>query len=301
MRRTRMVSVIVCVIAVAAFILVRVQQYLTDTSGPKISMDADSITVSAAAEESDLLEGITAEDRTDGDVTDNLMVESMSNLMEGNTRNMTVVAFDSDGHVTKVERKVTYSDYKPAQFTLDGPLQYVIGSDMILNNIGATDLLDGDLSSSVKITDQYTMPEDEPGEYPMEFTVTNSAGDVSKLTATVTLMESSEYNSMAKIELSDYIVYTPKDQALNLMGYVQAVEVAGKTYEKNEAGELVEKQTTVATAPQTSNEKTIVSMSNIETSGKLDYSTPGTYEVTYTYTDESLRSGSVRMIVVVTD
>ena len=300
MRRTRIASIILFVIAAAAFGLVRFQQHLTDTSGPTITMEQDSITVSAEAEESDLLAGITAEDRTDGDVTQNLMVESMSNLMEGNTRNMTVVAFDSDGHVTKVQRKVTYSDYHAPRFTLDGPLQYTIGSQDILNNIGASDQLDGDLSASVKITDTYVMPEDEAGEYPMEFTVTNSAGDISTMVATVTLLEASEYNSMTKIELSDYIVYTPKGTALNLMRYVQAVTTGGRTYEKNEAGELVEKKTSVTTS-QTGNIKDAPSMGNIETSGKLDYNTPGTYEVTYTYTKDSLRLGSVRLIVVVTE
>ena len=300
MRRTRIASIILFVIAAAAFGLVRFQQHLTDTSGPVITMEQDSITVSAEAEESDLLAGITAEDRTDGDVTQNLMVESMSNLMEGNTRNMTVVAFDSDGHVTKVQRKVTYSDYHAPRFTLDGPLQYTIGSQDILNNIGASDQLDGDLSASVKITDTYVMPEDEAGEYPMEFTVTNRAGDISTMVATVTLLEASEYNSMTKIELSDYIVYTPKGTALNLMRYVQAVTTGGRTYEKNEAGALVEKNTSVATS-QTGNSKDIPSMSNIETSGKLDYNTPGIYEVTYTYTKDSLRLGSVRLIVVVTE
>ena len=283
MRRTRIASIILFVIAAAAFGLVRFQQHLTDTSGPTITMEQDSITVSAEAEESDLLAGITAEDRTDGDVTQNLMVESMSNLMEGNTRNMTVVAFDSDGHVTKVQRKVTYSDYHAPRFTLDGPLQYTIGSQDILNNIGASD-----------------QPEDEAGEYPMEFTVTNSAGDISTMVATVTLLEASEYNSMTKIELSDYMVYTPKGTALNLMSYVQAVTTGGRTYEKNEAGELVEKKTSVTTS-QTGNIKDAPSMGNIETSGKLDYNTPGTYEVTYTYTKDSQRLGSVRLIVVVTE
>lgn len=300
MRKTRIFSIILFVISVIAFGLTRFQQHLLDTSGPTISMEQDSITVSAEADESELLAGITAEDRTDGDVTKNLMVETMSNLMEGNTRNMTVVAFDSDGHVTKVQRNVTYSDYKAPQFTLDSPLQYVLGSQDIFNNIGASDQLDGDLSASVKVTDKYTITEDEAGDYPMEFTVTNSAGDISTMVATVSLLEPSEYNSMTKINLSDYIVYTPKGKQLNLMSYVQGVIVNGRTYEKNESGALVEKKSSVATS-STGNNRNAPSMRNINTSGTVDYNKPGTYEVIYTYSVDSQRLGSVRLIVVVTE
>lgn len=131
----------------------------------------------------------------------------------------------------------------------------------------------------------------------MEFTVTNSAGDMSTMVATVTLLENSEYNSMAKIELSDYIVYTPKGTALNLMSYVQAVAVGGRTYEKNEAGVLAEKN---ASSTVSSNRDT-PSMSDITTSGQVDYNTPGTYEVTYTYAKNSQNMGSVRLVVVVTE
>lgn len=79
-----------------------------------------------------------------------------------------------------------------------------------MDNIGATDQLDGNLSASVKITDKYRIPNDTEGEYPLEFTVTNSAGDVSRLTATVTMLSQSDYNSSAKIGLSNYLIYIDK-------------------------------------------------------------------------------------------
>lgn len=143
MRRTRIFTIVLFVIAAAAFAVSQVMQMMTDKSGPAISMDTDSITVSAEASEKDLLQGVTAQDNTDGDVSQNLMIENMSNLMEGDTRTMTIVAFDSDGNVSKAQRSVTYNDYHAPQFTLDGPLQYALGADDVLDNIGATDQLDG--------------------------------------------------------------------------------------------------------------------------------------------------------------
>lgn len=120
MRRTRIFTIVLFVIAAAAFAVSQVMQMMTDKSGPAISMDTDSITVSAEASEKDLLQWVTAQDNTDGDVSQNLMIENMSNLMEGDTRIMTIVAFDSDGNVSKAQRSVTYNDYHAPQFTLDG-------------------------------------------------------------------------------------------------------------------------------------------------------------------------------------
>lgn len=211
MRRTRIFTIVLFVIAAAAFAVSQVMQMMTDKSGPAISMDTDSITVSAEASEKDLLQGVTAQDNTDGDVSQNLMIENMSNLMEGDTRTMTIVAFDSDGNVSKAQRSVTYNDYHAPQFTLDGRA-VCVGADDVLDNIGATDQLDGNLSASVKITDKYRIPNDTEGEYPLEFTVTNSAGDVSRLTATVTMLSQSDYNSSAKIGLSNYLIYIERER-----------------------------------------------------------------------------------------
>ena len=75
MRRTRIFTIVLFVIAAAAFAVSQVMQMMTDKSGPAISMDTDSITVSAEASEKDLLQGVTAQDNTDGDVSQNLMIE----------------------------------------------------------------------------------------------------------------------------------------------------------------------------------------------------------------------------------
>ena len=297
MRRTRIFTIVLFVIAAAAFAVSQVMQMMTDKSGPAISMDTDSITVSAEASEKDLLQGVTAQDNTDGDVSQNLMIENMSNLMEGDTRTMTIVAFDSDGNVSKAQRSVTYNDYHAPQFTLDGPLQYALGADDVLDNIGATDQLDGNLSASVKITDKYRIPNDTEGEYPLEFTVTNSAGDVSRLTATVTMLSQSDYNSSAKIGLSNYLIYIDKGKKIDPMSYVKDIEIGDTTYTKQENGSFTAPRT-AATVVQTA---TALTASCISVSGSVNRKKPGTYELTYTMQDKNGRTGSTRLIVVVTE
>lgn len=297
MRRTRIFTIVLFIIAAAAFAVSQVMQMMTDKSGPTISMDTDNISVSAEASEKELLKGVTAQDNTDGDVSENLMIENMSNLMDGDTRTMTIVAFDSDGNVTKAQRSVTYTDYHAPQFTLDGPLQYALGADDILGNIGATDQLDGNLSASVKITDKYRIPNDTEGEYPLEFTVTNSAGDVARLTATVTMLSQSDYNSSAKIGLSQYIVYIGKGQKINPMSYVKDIEIGDITYTKKENGTFAA-ASTAAAGQQT---QTVLPANSVAVSGEVNSKKAGTYELTYTMQEKSGRTGSTRLIVVVTE
>ncbi len=297
MRRTRIFTIVLFIIAAAAFAVSQVMQMMTDKSGPTISMDTDNISVSAEASEKELLKGVTAQDNTDGDVSENLMIENMSNLMDGDTRTMTIVAFDSDGNVTKAQRSVTYMDYHAPQFTLDGPLQYALGADDILGNIGATDQLDGNLSASVKITDKYRIPNDTEGEYPLEFTVTNSAGDVARLTATVTMLSQSDYNSSAKIGLSQYIVYIGKGQKINPMSYVKDIEIGDITYTKKENGTFAA-ASTAAAGQQT---QTVLPANSVAVSGEVNSKKAGTYELTYTMQEKSGRTGSTRLIVVVTE
>ena len=112
---------VVFVIAAASFGYFKYEQINSkDNQAPAIAMDTDSIQVSCQAEDGELLKGIKAMDSKDGDVTGSLIVESVSNFMENHTRNMTVVAFDSDNHATKAARKITYTDYVSPTFFFDG-------------------------------------------------------------------------------------------------------------------------------------------------------------------------------------
>ncbi|MFQ7768823.1 MAG: hypothetical protein ACLRIL_11475 [Fusicatenibacter saccharivorans] len=55
---------------------------------------------------SELLSGVTAYDAKDGDVTDSLAVEHISNFIEKGRRKISIVAFDSDNNVTHAEREM---------------------------------------------------------------------------------------------------------------------------------------------------------------------------------------------------
>lgn len=107
MKKLRILSIIVFVAAAVSFGMYRNEQINSkDNQAPKITMKKDSIKVSCDADQKKLLKGIKAKDSKDGDVTDSLIIESISNFTKNKTRTMTVVAFDSDNHATKATRKV---------------------------------------------------------------------------------------------------------------------------------------------------------------------------------------------------
>lgn len=152
-------------------------------------------TISVRSTEEDLLEYVTATDVEDGDISNDIIVEQMSNLIEGDRREVVYAVCDSDNNVTKVTREITYSDYTPpvieaiAEESIITERKYA----EVLSCFKATDVIDGDISNKLKIlsidTSKGTL---NRGVFPVILTVTNSCGDVSYLETTVTLISEKE-------------------------------------------------------------------------------------------------------------
>lgn len=152
-------------------------------------------TISVNSTDEDLLKYVTAMDIEDGDISKNVIVEQMSNLIDGNRREVVYAVCDSDNHVTKISRKITYSDYT-------SPVIEPIEEEPIINErkytavrscFRATDVIDGDISNKIKILSIDTSKGTATrGVFPVVLTVTNSCGDVSYLESTVTFVGEKE-------------------------------------------------------------------------------------------------------------
>lgn len=291
MRRIQILSIIIFIIALVVFGGGKVYEFINDDySGPQITMNEESITVSSAAQDEELLAGVRAEDKKDGDVSDSLIVETKSNFIEKGRRMITIAAFDSDNHVTKVSREVVYSDYVSPRFSLSKPLRFPVGTNNILEGMSAQDVLDGDITGNIKVSTEYTLQASEAGDYPMVFTVSNSAGDVVSLPVTVEIYDTSEESQRPQIELSSYLVYTGSGTSIDPWDYVLQITMDGREYIKEEDGVL-----------RNSNSGSSISESSVTVSQEIDYNTPGVYEITYEIADNSGVTGSVRLIVVVSE
>lgn len=220
----RGLSTILIVLAALSVIGLGVYRFLAvhSTSGesPVISFDSNLLEVTTSATEGELLQGVTATDAEDGDVTDSVLVETSTHFVSDKTVEVTYAAFDSQGHVTKAKRSVRYVDYTSPRFHLSGSLMFSeAGVSELLSYIGAQDCIDGNISSRVKVSSlEAGTLLNTPGNHPLEFRVTNSTGDTAYLKVPVEVV--SGYNSGRQIPLTDYLVYLPLGSEFDPKAYL---------------------------------------------------------------------------------
>ncbi len=167
------------------------------------------------------LEDVTASDGKDGDLTNQIFVQSISKASQGGTATITYAVTDSDNHVATATRTLHYTDYTSPRFYLSQALRYTVGSPInIRDRLTAMDAVDGDLSSQIKITST-NLVSTVPGSYPVTFEVTNSLGDTSTLTASILIQE--EDPNVPQIYLTQYIVYTKLGEDFDPMVYLHSV------------------------------------------------------------------------------
>lgn len=220
-------GIVILMLAVFAVYCIR-ENLITDSSGPVITLEEDAIQVSIHDGDEVLLQGITAEDQKDGDVTDSLIVEKISGFYEDGKRIVTYAAFDSDNHISKAQRELTYTDYVSTRFSMNASTRFRAGSNVTIDTItSAEDCLDGDLSSKVKIHMNTTINNRVTGLYPIEYSVTNSAGETVTLPIDIEIYE--PQNNEVKINLSTYLIYYTGN-AINYKDYLQSVQKGNQEY-----------------------------------------------------------------------
>ena len=97
-------------LACAALLAGNVVVYIgEDRNGPEISVPQEEITYVAGTDTSALLNGVTAQDDRDGDVTDTVTIESVIPNAEQTGASVVYVAKDSKNNVTKETRTILYS------------------------------------------------------------------------------------------------------------------------------------------------------------------------------------------------
>lgn len=271
MRKMR-IALIIAFVLVAA--LTAWQKYYIqprrDTQAPVFQCDSSVLDISVEDGEEELLAGITAWDDRDGDVTDKIIVEHISPLISANTAQVTYAVFDEAENVSKLSRTVRYTDYHKPHFTLSEPLIYDLGDTISLEDrLGATDVIDGDISSKMRLT-TLNLSNNAEGVYHITVQVTNSLGDTSVLTLSV--MVQHKTGVTPTIHLTEQLIYLRHGDAFDPMGYISKVEDPGKVGS--------------------------VSRSSVAISSEVDVNTPGTYEVNYFYTGQSDDCRAILTVVV---
>lgn len=300
LRKTRIFVVIFFIISVLLFggyTLIRA--VTVDRTLPIIEMDSDEVTISVEGGDAAILEGITASDEKDGDITDNLFVESKSSFIEKGKFTVTIAVADSDNHVIKAERKVIYNDYRSPQFSLTEPLKFLTlrenRDDLnIAEYLQATDVIDGNISNKIKISSDYSINKYTTGDYQMEFSVINSMGDIARLPVTVNIYSALEESGLPEIILSKYLINTPVGAGADIAALIEQIEYHNDTFRRGEDGNLYNGEFDAEGNP------VMFDWGAIQIDTDVDWNTPGVYEVKITFTDEAANlSNFTRCYVVV--
>jgi hypothetical protein len=265
------VIVVACfLVAATLFSMVYVNEYKQiDSTLPIITMDKDVIELSVKDGEEKLLEGVTAFDQKDGDLTEKVIVESVSRFIENGVCKVTYAVCDSNNHVANATRKVNYTDYHSPIFTLTKPLCFSIYETVdVKSALHATDCFDGSLDASMIITSPNYVNSAE-GVYTIEAKVTNSKGDTS-MVALPMVVENISF-SAPKIELKNYLVYLAKGQKISLDENVKnATDIDGENVKKS-----------------------------VKIDTNINFNQEGTYSVHYYATDKNGNRGHSVMIVII--
>ena len=257
MRVFKILLIVIFTLVLCLFAAVQVKERLfTDKTRPVISCDNDVlvITVDEAEDQKKLLEGVTATDNVDGDLTDKVMVGSISKLVSEDTAKITYVVFDSSSNMGTFTRSIRYSDYHRPRFSLKVPLVFAVGEDISLTGrLSAEDSIDGDLTDSIRVS-AFDVSTATPGSYFVTVRVMNNLGVLSSLTLPVQVVETGDY--LPEIVLKDWLIYLKTGDSFDPGSYLTSVSDPVDPAAKTEA----------------------VSIKN-----EVDTSVAGTYSVTYSY------------------
>lgn len=250
---------------VAAFFGYRVLDNLrTDTQPPEIILEENIPEISVFDDRDALLQGVTATDKKDGDVTDLLVVERVSLQNADGSILVSYAAFDRSGNVAKAQREARYTDYRSPKLTLSDPLLFPYNSNFdVLNVVGAQDALDGDIQHRVRATLLEGSAINELGIHNVRFQVTNSLGDMVSYVLPVEAYDPMQYDGT--LELTEYLIYLAPGETFTAKDYLGTCTLRGEV-ENLRSG-----------LPQDY---------KLETKGEVQTGVPGVYPVEYrvTYT-----------------
>ena len=223
MRFFRVSVVVLFLIVTALFGMYYVNEKLTeDNTIPVFKVEGELVEVSFETTKEELLKGVTAYDEKDKDITDKIIIESVSRFIDEGICKVTYVVSDSDNHVARATRKIKYKNYESPKFAMSGSLCFSIYESInLVEIISAKDCIDGDVTKNIIVTsDDYA--KSVAGVFNLEISVSNSKGDVSIVNVPLVVEERSV--SSPKIELSEYLIYVDKGEEIDFSQYLVSAE-----------------------------------------------------------------------------
>lgn len=209
MKTLQRITVVLFILVLAMYIGTRYYYgNFVDRTPPRLTCDSETLQISINDPESAMLAGITATDDVDGDITDRVEIQGVSQLITSDTAKVTYVVFDSSNNMATCTRYVRYTDYRKPRITIRKPLVFrldqLTGLKDLLEPVGASCVLDGDISDKIRVTTS-SISLTKEGVYSVTLQVTNSVGDTQAVKTKVVIDDHDADNQL--IGLKEYVVY----------------------------------------------------------------------------------------------
>ena len=246
-----------------------------DSTPPEFHIDTDPIEVSVTDPASALLQGLTATDNRDGDLTQEIRIRSRSSFIRDAEFTVSYIVFDQASNYSSCSRHARYTDYVPPRFRLTRPMTFNVNETIRFDgSVIVEDLLEGDISGRIKL-EKSTVVNSIPGTYQVVLSAANQMGDTVTLPLSIQIVDNSR--TRATIALREYLVYESAEQEPNYAQFLSKV-----------------------TDPMEKDQDAAISLSSVTINdSNVRLSTPGTYEVYYYYTGVSGEIATAILTVVV--
>ncbi len=250
---------VICIALSGLVIWTRVH---ADQEGPEITFGENEIVYRAGMDFSELLEGVSAEDDVEGDVTDSLAVESVYPVDE-ETALAVYVAKDSKNNVTKVKKEIAYeagqdeeaSDQSESEEETDAEADTSAEESISSEETGAEET---DLTPTPEVTPTQTALSEE-----------DQAREEQEALAEAMPAQS------PRLYLTDYIIHVNRGEPVNKLDYVKEIQ---------------------------DNDDNISELWHyIRVEGNLDVNVAGTYELSYYVTDTNGNTSNVALLKVIVE
>lgn len=190
---------------------------------PLINSDVEEIQIPCQYEKEDLLQGLSAYDVEDGDITEKILIGGFSDFTERGVSSLEYAVYDKDGNIATFNRKVVFSDYTPPKISVSDPCVFKPTEDTYnipsLNLVG-WDKLDGDVTKYILITDT-DVDFSEPGKYTASVHLKNNFGDEVSMDLPIHVLDYGQNGYT--IELKEPLIYVDKGDAVNPEDYIAAI------------------------------------------------------------------------------
>lgn len=272
----RKICMILTAVSGVLAVVILILALATDRKGPSITIPDDGSSYTDGEADTDLLQSVTATDKRDGDVTDTLRVESVSKPADGTEASVVYAAKDDAGNVTLKTRKMPVAGAAAGEDTS--------ADAAAAENAGAA--AENAASSAASASGE---TEAQSGSETASAASSENAESAAESVATPTPDPETQAEQADEAVRNTLAADAPR---LYLKVHYVTLSVGEKFSYMSYISQLTDDKDSSATLSQR------INVGGAASSGKLDTSTPGNYDVEYSCDDSDGNKSNVAILHV---